>query len=494
MRKGFSQQLAINITPIGEVVVPNLKRDHMVNLLASLQHLYKDKNLSEKVESILRKSINTKKKAVGRTGLSLWEIFVFGQLRLCMNTSYDQLLNLGNFHHLLRGILGVGTTDYTPGKAYTRQSIYDNVTLLDNEAIRQINEQIVEMGHGVFKKKEAEALRLKTDSFVVETDTYFPTDYRLLYDSGRKCLEIIGRLQKEHRFVGWRQWKDFRKKLKSLYRSFGRATSGGGRNKAEREAVGCANYLATAKQLRGKVATFLTGQSLALTSTKDIVSIIELEWYAQMLDKHIDLLERRIVKGEKIPQQEKMFSIFQPFTEWINKGKMNPSVEIGKKLFVTTDQFHLIVDHQIGEHQTDSDAIVGILNRIHKKYTHIASLSTDKGFSTKGNKTLIGLAHPEIALMMPKKGKRNQQEEQQEKSKIFRKLNNAHNAIESNINELENRGLDRCPDRSVAAFGKYVSLAVSAYNLHKIGKELISIRVKKEKKQKEKEKRLRMAA
>lgn len=219
---------------------------------------------------------------------------------------------------------------------------------------------------------------------------------------------------------------------------------------------------------------------------------MELEWYAQMLDKHIDLLERRIVKGEKIPQQEKMFSIFQPFTEWINKGKMNPSVEIGKKLFVTTDQFHLIVDHQIGEHQTDSDAIVGILDRIYEKYAHIASLSTDKGFSAKENKALIGLVHPEIALMMPKKGKRNQQEEQQEKSKGFRKLNNAHNAIESNINELENRGLNRCPDRSKTAFDKYVGLAVSAYNLHKIGKELISIRIKKEKK--EKEKRLRMAA
>jgi len=492
MRKGFSQQLTLNISPIGDVEIPNLKRDHMANLLAALQYLYKDEIMSEKVESILRKSINTGKKAVGRTGLSLWEIFVFAQLRLCMNISYDQLLNLGNFHDLLRGILGVSKTDYTSGKVYTRQSIYDNVTLLDDDSIRQVNTLIVEMGHGVFKKKEAEALRLKTDSFVVETDTYFPTDYRLLYDSGRKCLEIIGRLQKEHRFVGWRQWKDFRKKLKSLYRSFGRATSGGGKNKTEREAEVCTNYLSTAKHLSEKVTAFLNGQVSTLISTKTIVSIMELEWYAQMLNKHINLLERRIMKGEKIPQQEKIFSIFQPFTEWINKGKMNPSVEIGKKMFVTTDQFHLIVDHQIGEHQTDSDAIVGILDRIHKKYANISSLSTDKGFSTKANKMLLGLAHPEMALVMPKKGKRNQQEEQQEKSKEFRKINNAHNAIESNINELENRGMNRCPDRSVVAFGRYVGLAVSAYNLHKIGKELISIRVKKE--EKEKEKRLRMAA
>ncbi len=72
-------------------------------------------------------------------------------------------------------------------------------------------------------------------------------------------------------------------------------------------------------------------------------------------------------------------------------------------------------------------------------------------------------------------------------------MKNAHNAIESNINELEHRGLDRCPDRSVVNFIKYVSLSITAYNLHKIGRELISIQQGKDKKQK-KLKLLRQAA
>ncbi|MFT4567428.1 MAG: IS5 family transposase, partial [Saprospiraceae bacterium] len=45
-------------------------------------------------------------------------------------------------------------------------------------------------------------------------------------------------------------------------------------------------------------------------------------------------------------------------------------------------------------------------------------------------------------------------------------------AVESNINELEHRGLDRCPDRGYKNYKRYISLGICAYNLHKVGKEL----------------------
>ena len=50
--------------------------------------------------------------------------------------------------------------------------------------------------------------------------------------------------------------------------------------------------------------------------------------------------------------------------------------------------------------------------------------------------------------------------------------------MESNINELEHRGLNRCPDRGYPNFKRYVALAVSAYNLRKIGAVLIAERQK----------------
>ena len=85
--------------------------------------------------------------------MSLWEIFVLAQVRLCLNISYDELHYRANYDSLLRGILGVLPTDFSLGKEYEYQNIYDNVGLLDEGLMRQINDVIVQVGHQVFKKK-----------------------------------------------------------------------------------------------------------------------------------------------------------------------------------------------------------------------------------------------------------------------------------------------------------------------------------------------------
>lgn len=189
-----------------------------------------------------------------------------------------------------------------------------------------------------------------------------------------------------------------------------------------------------------------------------------------LLIKHIDLLERRVIKGEQIPHSEKMFSIFETYTEFIKKGKSRPNVELGKKASITTDQFHLIVDYQVMENQSDSEIVPELVHRMHEKY-RLASWSFDKGYWHKNTKLLLSERVEYVVLR--KKGKCNKQEQIEEHKPLFKKLRNKHSAVESNINELEHRGLDRCPDRGFRNFKRYVGLAVCAYNLRKIGAELI---------------------
>ncbi|MCK5537131.1 MAG: ISNCY family transposase, partial [Bacteroidales bacterium] len=97
--------------------------------------------------------------------------------------------------------------------------------------------------------------------------------------------------------------------------------------------------------------------------------------------------------------------------------------------------------------------------------------SFDKGYFSKENKELLSLFVPNV--VMPKKGKLNKNEYQEEHQKEFKKYRNKHSAVESNINELSYRGLDRCPDSGRTHFNNYVALGISAYNLHKIGAELL---------------------
>ena len=100
----------------------------------------------------------------------------------------------------------------------------------------------------------------------------------------------------------------------------------------------------------------------------------------------------------------------------------------------------------------------------------MSSISFDKGFYSKANKAKA----KELAttVVLPKKGKLTQEEKAEQSDKNWKKLRNAHSAVESNINALEHHGLDRCPDRGLKNYKRYVGLGVLAYNLHQIGKQL----------------------
>lgn len=475
MRKQFERQLEIGSTPIEDVEVPSNTRSHIVALVAALKYIYVNPKWNEKVFKLLTNSILKGKKATGRQGMSLWEMFVLAQVRLVDNTSYDDLHHKANYDAIIRGVMGVLPTDYSLGKQYSYQNIYDNVSLVDDELLKQINMVIVEVGHEVFKKKDDTPLRLKTDSFVVETNTHFPTDYNLLWDSARKCIDTVNKLRKESPINGWRKYKDWTSSLKSLMRSVGKTTSGGGKNKEQRVKKVVDQYLTKSRALADKVQSVLETPLAFLP--KVYVLREDLEYYQEMLLKHIDLLDRRLLKGEKIPHKEKVFSIFQNYAEFIKKGKLRPNVEIGKKLAITTDQFDLIVDYQIAQQEADSQMTRGIVERIRLKYT-IESYSVDKGYSNKEDREWLEGFIP--LVVMPKKGKRTKAETEKECQPKFRKLKKKHSAIESNINELEHRGLDRCPDRSWERFQNYVSLAISAYNLHKIGRKLLKDKAEQE--------------
>jgi hypothetical protein len=364
---------------------------------------------------------------------------------MCLGTSYDMLHHLSNNDILLRQLLGISDLFGSESIKFEYQNIYDNVSKLSDAMLREINDVIVDFGHRkVFKKKETTPLRLKTDSFVVESNVHFPTDYNLLWDCVRKSLETVKKFLKKYPGIkGWRKIKNWRSELKSLMREVGRISSGGGKNKQEKLKQAVVSYLEKSRLLVEKLE--LEKVHFPLTDMFDLVAYCALEGYIRLTIKHIDLLERRIVKGETIPHAEKMMSIFETYTEWVAKGKFNPSVEFGKKLSITTDQFDLIVHHIVMDHEQDRDVVVEIADAVLTKYKLISSMSFDKGHWRAENKAILELEIPTVVL--PKLGKLNAKEKELENDKKFKHLKNKHSAIESNINELEHRGLDRCPDR-----------------------------------------------
>jgi transposase, IS5 family len=482
MRQRYSPQPDFNLIPIEKIVLPTKSRDELPPLLGGLQWVWTHPTLKAEIFALLEAKILAGKKATGRTGMDLWQILVLGVVRLGLDADWDRLEDLANHHTLIRQMLGVPALSWgSQTKTFARQTLRDNVALLDEALLKEINARVAAAGREVFAKKggaPVAALEIKVDTYVLETDVHFPTDLNLLWDAARKCVDLIEKFRDQFGgpLPGWRKARDWRRRLKSLERLASKTVYGGGAQKEKRVKAAVRDYVSVGRELSTKVRASLLrlcDQSLDFT---DLARWEGLEYFHRMLDKHLDLVERRLLKEETIPAAEKIFSLFEPHTEWIQKGKQRPNVELGHRLLIATCQHQLIHDHDVPVGGVDVDQSVPVTDRLLGRYGAgaIASLSFDKGFTRAEDRELLSLYVPTV--VMPKRGKKNAAETQRENEKTFAALRRQHSAVESEINSLEHHGLNRCLDVGLKGYRRYVGYGVLSYNLHVIGRELLAQR------------------
>ncbi|MGV1080901.1 MAG: ISNCY family transposase [Candidatus Nanopelagicales bacterium] len=494
MRQRFEQQMSLRTVAISDVKFPLKSRDELPPVLMALQYIFVTPSLNEKVFELLEKKICKGKKKTGRKGMDLWHILVLAVVRHACGTNWDTLETWANHHELVRRVMGVHATAFIEDEKFefNYQTILDNVSLIDEDLLWQINLLVVEAGHKLLKKKVDETLQLKTDSYAVETNVHFPTDLNMMWDSGRKCLDMVKDLREIANIKGWRKIKNIRKTFKSQFRATSQKVFKGKDEHQKKQSV--KEYLRQARNLVERIEEVIKNPPVVKDKEKLIMLIIALlVKYKNYAIKFIDQIERRLLKGETIPAEEKIFSIFEEYTEWLTKGKLNKKVELGLLLLVTSDQYQFIVDYKVLEKQRDASQVSNLCERIKKYYPaeKIKSHSFDKGFWSKDNlATLQGASIEQVVL--PKKGRHNKEDKERESGVEFKKLRNAHSAVESNINMLEHHGLNRCMDKGLHGFKRYVGLSVLAYNLHILGNALKE-KAKAEEKRKEK-RRLKAAA
>ena len=389
MRQRFEQQMNLRTVAIADVKFPLKSRDELPPVLMALQYIFITPELNEKVFEILEKKICSGKKKTGRKGMDLWHILVLAVVRHACDTNWDKLELWSNYDELIRRVMGVHATAFIEDEKieFNYQSIIDNVSLVDEALLKEINLLVVDAGHKLVKKKEDEALKLKTDSYALETDVHFPTDLNLLWDSLRKCLDMIKKLVEITNVKGWRKIKNLRKNLKSLFRATSHQVFKGRDEKQKKQYV--KDYLNQARLLKERVEELIKNPPLSPGNEKQILPvIIVLERYKNYVTKFTDQIERRLLKGEVIPAEEKIYSIFEEHTEWITKGKLNKKVELGHLVLITTDQYQFIVDYKIMEKQKDAKQVADLCERIKKNfagstlYSHPA-IGGNKGFWSK---------------------------------------------------------------------------------------------------------------
>jgi len=306
---------------------------------------------------------------------------------------------------------------------------------------------------------------------VVETDVHYPTDINLLFDAMRKVIVLIGRLSMKVGISEWRQSSYNIRVIKKLYRKAQKIKHSRSKDEKKREERD-ELIIEAHRDYTDRAEIYLKKAEGSLRLLLDLklieeVSVYEIVNYMSHAERQIDQIRRRVIGGETIPYNEKVFSIFEEHTEWISKGKAGVPQELGLKVCVIEDQYGFILDHMVMEKTTDDKVAVPMAREVKEKFADLDSISFDKGFYSPANRQALTNLFEQVIL--PKKGRLSIEEKDIEYSEDFIQGKREHAAVESGINALENHGLDRCPDHAITGFKRYVVLAVLGRNLQNLG-------------------------
>lgn len=480
MRTVKSPQMQIGQIDIADIDIDITSRDDIPLILLGLQYIYITEPLRKAVFKILEEVIPTKKTdntnnkvAVdankGRPGMDQWCILVLGTLRLGLGADYDRIQELANQHRTLRMMLGHGL--FTTDKDYRLQTLKDNLQLFTAEIMERINVEVIRAGYQLLDVDIHSLIQGRCDSFVLKTDVHFPTDINLLYDAIRVLIRECVAWSKDYALPEWRQHQYNLRRFKALYRKIQKLRHSTSKDEDKKQAK--AEQIKAAHQLYiDQAQTYLNRVARSVELLKHTHKIPEIQWselilFTQHADRQIDQIKRRVIDDEKIPHAEKVFSLFQPHTEWISKGKAGVPVELGIRICIMEDTHGFILHHRVMQKETDDKIAVEMVKATQKKFPGFNACSFDKGFHSVANQHELKKELKQVVL--PKKGKLSVADKEREYDMEFVQAKKKHSAVESAINALQVHGLNKCPDHGLEGFERYAALAVLSRNIQKVG-------------------------
>jgi IS5 family transposase len=477
MRVAFQEQPRLDCPRVDAVSLNLNCRDEIIPILRALQHVYGQAPLRDEILELVGKDVNRNSSPeCGREGLSYWAITVLAAVRLGCNFDYDRLQDLAEQHRALRLMMGIGNWDERTDFDWRR--IRDNLCLLRPRTLEKINHLIVAAGHEL-APEAIEAVR--GDTFVVETNIHYPTESTLIEDGLGKAVTLAAALAEAHGLPGWRQHEHLLENVKEIVRDIGRASRAKSKG-ADRLKPGYKRLLTLAEELLQRVRDLLLtlrfrakgagidwlGEGLAGPRE-------ELWHYVQLTEKVCGTARRRVLLGETVPNEEKIFSIFEPHTELIKRGKQPDPIQYGHKVLVIEDAVGFICHYEVvADGVLDQDVLVPAMTKLQERVGgKIKRASFDRAFHTPDNQEKLAaiVDHPCI----PKKGRNSGRKQREEASVEFRQARQSHPGIESTIGALQaGNGQERCRDKSKLGYERYVALGILGRNLHALGKLLLA--------------------
>src|SRR6516164_848058 len=177
---------------------------------------------------------------------------------------------------------------------------------------------------------------------------------------------------------------------------------------------------------------------------------------------------RRVLQEEQVPNAEKIYSIFEPHTDLIMRGKVRTPVEFGHKVFLAESAQGLITQYEVlNGNPSDENHVEPSLSRHEATFGSAPRLyGSDRGFFSEKNLAACERSGVAVVCIPQRGGKKTAEREAYEKSREFKNGQRFRAGIEGRISVLfRGRGMKRCLAEGRERFELLVGAAVFVNNL-----------------------------
>jgi IS5 family transposase len=411
--------------------------------------------LSEFTAAMVKRS--THSKTLGRPSESAEAVLRMLILRRMHKLTFRMTHDLTTDSFVLRKFTRVY---YESVPTYSTLCKYDN--LLSDDVLKRINQHII---RGAEEFKVTCGAKMRVDGTVVEADIHYPTDSGLLYDS----VNVLSRAARKCRDLGLAAGEATRDFTRSAKRQLLNIVKYAKKRSDEGQAEFKQTYekmIAIAKRCVSNAKKLVAGISEEAVGQAARVRR-QMQQIVPLVEKVIDQATRRVLFDEKLANDEKILSLFQPDAYVIRKGKRAKPAEFGKLVEIQQVDGKLISNWEIHDSNvSDADRFIPAVEQHIQTFGKPPNLAAgDRGYSSEANEIMAAeLGVKRVCL--PKRGKKSKERAAYEKQRWFRSGHRFRAGIEGTISVLKRRhGLDRCRNHGDNAYDRWVGLGVIAYNL-----------------------------
>jgi IS5 family transposase len=406
-----------------------------------------------------------KRPGTGRSGLTPRQILRSLVLMRLKNWDYRELRE-----RIADGLTLRQFTDFYCATVPKHDAFQRSFVRLTPQTLKAINDLVVQAAVELGLEDGA---KLRVDTTVVQTDIHHPTDNTLLWDVVRVVTRLVGRLAKA---LELRRIKGFCDRRRSAHRrmyEIQRMTTRQRHDQQERtyrvligitEAV--VGNARAALEKTGKMRGRDMFADMAIEQLRQ-----QIEHFCQLGSRVIDQARRRALDGEQVPNSEKIYSIFEPHTDLIKRGKVRTPVEFGHKVFLAESAQGLITQYEVLKgNPSDEVHVAPSLRRHRQAFGRAPELyGTDRGFFSERNLASCRQIGVKIVCIPQRGSQKTEEREAYESSAAFKEGQRFRAGIEGRISVLfRGRGMKRCLAEGPERFELWVGAAVLANNLMRI--------------------------